>query len=231
MAGRVAHAFDNVLTGILGFAELSLSLTSDATLHQYLGEVLQAAQNGTQLTQQLHLFHRCASVGTGPTRLAYVIADEEMRQRQALDGQITLTVLVPNDLPAVALDGEPLRHVLGHLLDNARESLNGKGEVTLTARRSELDLGACRALYGSPRPGPCVEITIADSGGGLSAETRRRLFREPFVTTKPRHRGLGLAVVYRILSAHHGGFQIEPGPRGGTVARVCLPLTPARPAT
>jgi signal transduction histidine kinase len=227
MAGRVAHAFDNVLTGILGFAELMLGQSSDPTLEQYVGEVLQAAQIGVQLTQQLHLFHRCGTAGGGPTRLATVLADAEHRLRSTLASGIDLVVTVPNDLPAVAVDDEPLRHVLDHLLENARESLNGPGSIHLTAQRSELDAATCATLYGRPQPGPCVEVTIADTGCGLSAEARQRLIREPFFTTKPRHRGLGLAVVHRILSAHHGGFQLEAGPRGGTIARVYLPLANA----
>jgi signal transduction histidine kinase len=230
ISGRVAHAFDNVLTGILGFAELTLHQASDATLQQYLGEVLQAAQNGIQLTQQLHLFHRCAVTGSGPTRVAAIMLDEEMRLRQVLDERTELTVDVPNDLPAVALDGEPLRQVLAQLLNNARESLAGSGTIRVSARAEELTTAACAPLYGSPRPGPCVALTVADSGGGLSAEARQRLFHEPFFTTKPRHRGLGLAVVYRILHAHHGGFQLEAGPERGTRAHVYLPLASASAA-
>ena len=224
ISGRVAHAFDNVLTGIVGFAELALSQATDPTLQQYLGEVLQASQLGIQLTQQMHQFNRCATPGTGPTRVALVAADEEGRLRQTLNPRVTLTVAVPNDLPPVAIDPDPLRQVLGHLLDNACESLSGGGTVSLSARLSALDEPACGRLFGSPRPGRCLEVTIADSGGGLSPEARQRLFREPFFTSKPRHRGLGLAIVYRILHAHHGGFQLEAGPQGGTVARVFLPL-------
>ncbi len=231
ISGRAAHAFDNVLTGILGFAELTLQMVSDATLQQYLGEVLQAAQNGTQLTQQLHLFHRCAVLSSGPTRLAAVVMDEEMRLRQTLPPQVELTVEVPNDLPAVGLDGEPLRQVLAQLLNNAHESLAGPGRITLSAQAMELNAATCASLYGNPRPGPCVVLTVADSGTGLSADARQRLFHEPFFTTKPRHRGLGLAVVYRILHAHHAGFQLEPAPEHGMRALVYLPLATATAPT
>lgn len=229
MSGRVAHAFDNVLTGILGFTELTLSMAADATLQQYLSEVLQAAQSGIQLTQQLHLFNRCAAAGAGPVRLPLVVAEEEVRVRQALDGRTQLTVDVPDDLPPLGLEAESLRQVLWQLLDNARESLTGTGAISLAARKAVLDGAACAGLYGRPRPGECVEITVADSGSGITPEARQRLFREPFFTTKPRHRGLGLAIVYRILHAHHGGLQLEAGPQGGTRARVYLPLaaTPA----
>lgn len=223
MSGRVAHAFDNILTGIVGFSELTLTQTTDAILQQYLGEVLQAAQAGIQLTQQLHLFNRCAVRGSGPTRLALVVADEEIRLGQSLDPQVEFKVELTQDLPPVGLDAEPLRQVISQLTDNARESLTGPGRITLSARKVVVDLASCADLYGNPSPGPAIEITVSDTGCGLSPEARQRLFREPFFTTKPRHRGLGLAVVYRILQVHQGGFQLEAGPQGGTHARVYLP--------
>jgi signal transduction histidine kinase len=227
MSGRIAHAFDNVLTGILGFTELTLSMATDATLQQYLGEVLQAAQSGIQLTQQLHLFNRCAASGAGPVRLCMVVTEEEVRLRQALDEKIELNIDVPGDLPAVGLEAEPLRQVLCQLLDNARESLAGAGTISLSAQKAEIDAATCAGLYGRPQPGECIEVIVADTGGGLGADARQRLFRDPFFSTKPRHRGLGLAIVYRILHAHHGGLQLEASPRGGTRARVFLPLASA----
>ena len=74
--------------------------------------------------------------------------------------------------------------------------------------------------------GPHVLVTVSDTGAGIKPEVRRRLFAEPFFTTKVRHRGLGLAVAFRILSAHRGGVQLDPAPPPGpgTVARVVLPL-------
>ena len=73
-------------------------------------------------------------------------------------------------------------------------------------------------------------MTIGDDGPGISAATHARLFREPFFTTKPRHRGLGLAVAYRCAAAHGGGVRLDPPAPGtsGVVARLALPIAPAR---
>jgi len=225
ISGRVAHAFDNVLTGILGFAELTLTQTEPrSSVRGFIEEVLRAAQNGVELTQQLHLFSRCAIPTAGPTTLAYAIEEEEARQRGLLEPTTSFTVRIDPDLPAVAIDAGLLRQVLGQLLDNAREALTGPGTITLTARRAVLGANGVGGLLGHPLPGPCVEVTVADSGPGLSADTRRRLLHEPFFTTKPRHRGLGLPVVYRILEAHRGCFRIESEPGQGTTVRLFLPL-------
>jgi signal transduction histidine kinase len=225
LSGRVAHAFDNVLTGIVGFAELTLSQTaSDWAAHQYVTEVLRAAQGGVQLTQQLHTFSRCSAAGKGPTSLALLIADEEARMVQLVGAQVRIQFGVPRDLPPVALDAEALRQVLVQLLENARESVGTAGTITLTAQSFELP-GAERSEWlGNPEPGPAVVVAIKDSGNGVSAEASQRLFVEPFFSTKPRHRGVGLAIVCRTLFSHRGGFRLEPATGGGTVARVLLPL-------
>jgi signal transduction histidine kinase len=225
LTGRVAHAFDNVLTGIVGFAELTLSQTpSDSAPHQYVAEVLRAAQGGVQLTQQLHMFSRCASTGLGPTSLALLAADEEERFVQMAGPQVRVQFNVPRDLPLVAIDAEALRQLMVHLLQNARESLVGGGTISLTARPYDLAPAERLEWQGNPEPGPALEMMIADSGSGLSAEARQRLFVEPFFSTKPRHRGIGLAIVCRTVFSHGGGFRLEPAPGGGTLARTLLPV-------
>jgi signal transduction histidine kinase len=226
ISARVAHAFDNLLTGILGFAELTLSQTEASSPNRsFLDEVVRAAQQGVQLTQQLHFFSRCAVPTVGPATLAYVIGEEEARLRGAIPTGTRLTVDVPADLPSVAMDAELLRQIIGHLADNAREAMTS-GTLSITARRATLEPPAMADLLGQPVPGPCVEVIVTDSGPEISADVRRRLFQEPFFSTKPRHRGLGLAIVYRVLQAHRGCFRLVTGPKGTSV-HLFLPLAPA----
>lgn len=227
ISARIAHAFDNILTGILGFAELTLGQTPAASPNrQFLEEVVRAAQQGVQLTQQLHFFSRCAVPTVGPAVVAYATAEEEARLGNLLPPDVKFRVEVPADLPPVAIDAELLRQVLAHLLDNAREALAGPGSIVLTARRAELPAGADNDLLGQPVQGACVEIVVADSGPEIAPEVRRRLFQEPFFSTKPRHRGLGLAIVYRIVQAHRGCFRVASGPTATTVT-LYLPLAVA----
>jgi signal transduction histidine kinase len=69
-----------------------------------------------------------------------------------------------------------------------------------------------------------VEVRVADDGPGLTDEAKRRMFVEPFYTTKFRHRGLSLAVVYRMLYAHRGGVQADGQTGKGATMRVVFPL-------
>jgi len=103
--------------------------------------------------------------------------------------------------------------------------------VRVAARPIELTDADARAYLGRVGVGGYLQITVSDTGPGIKPEVRRRLFVEPFYTTKVRHRGLGLAIAYRVLCAHRGGIQIEPvpSPGTGTQVRVVLPLAAARP--
>jgi signal transduction histidine kinase/ActR/RegA family two-component response regulator len=226
---RLAHDFGNVLTGILGFTELALAqqVPANTPLHTYLQEVYRAAQAGAQLTSHLRLFSRRQSATSRSCPLPVVLAEQEARLFSAREAGVNLRLNVPTDLPAVALDSEQLTYVLTALLDNAREALLGPGSISVSARLSEMSEADCRDLFGSAQPGPHVEITIADTGIGLSPDAQRRLFSEPFFTTKPRRRGFGLSTAYGILHAHRGGIRLHPGAEHGVVARVLLPVAPS----
>jgi signal transduction histidine kinase/ActR/RegA family two-component response regulator len=223
---RLAHDFGNVLTGILGFTELALAqqVPANTSLHSYISEVYRAAQAGAQLTQQLRLFSRRQAGSSRSCPVNAVLTEQETRLCAAREAGVNLRLNLPTDLPPVALDSEHLGYILSALLDNAREALLGPGSISVSARAVELGESECRELFGSLRPGPHVEVIIADTGIGLSPEVQKRLFSEPFFTTKPRRRGCGLAVAYGILQAHRGGFRLYPGEERGVVARVLLPV-------
>jgi signal transduction histidine kinase/CheY-like chemotaxis protein len=224
---RLAHDYGNVLTSILGYTELSLSQVSDSSpVRRYLNEVYCGAQQGAVLTDRLRLFARRPTPSPQATPLAPVFAEQQVRWRSAGPG-VELNLDVPANLPPVALAWDALRDLFGPLLDNAREASEPKGRVTVTARLGRLSSVEGLALWGSVRPGPHVCIEISDTGSGLSPDAEKKLFREPFFTNKARHRGLGLATVYGVLTSHRGGFRLLPGWQGGLTARVYLPLAAA----
>ncbi len=232
LTGKLAHDFGNVLTGILGFAELTLPLLpAGSTAHRYVNEVWQAAQAGAGWVEKLRLFSRRRGK-TGPAAVAAAVAAEEARVRSAWGDEIAFHVAMPTDLPPVAVAPESVRQILAPLLDNAREALLGSsqpgattgGVVTLSARVTELTEANCLELVGGAAPGRVVEVAITDTGSGLSAEARRRLFHEPFYSARVRHRGLGLAIVYGVLQSCGGGLRFGPDPVCGTAVRVFLPV-------
>lgn len=105
-------------------------------------------------------------------------------------------------------DGRELVQVFQNLIENAVQACPEGGRVSIATRMTAPDR---------------FEISIADSGEGIATDIRDKVF-EPFFTTRSKGTGLGLAVVRRVVKEHGGSVDLEPGPQGGTVATVCLPL-------
>jgi signal transduction histidine kinase len=163
--------------------------------------------------------------------VATAVSREEARLRPLHPAGFELTAEVPAGLPPVGMEAGPLGVVLGHLLQNAIEGGGHPPRVAVSARMVDLSAADAKGYLGSVRPGPHVEVRVQDAGNGIKPEVRARLFAEPFYTTKTRHRGLGLAVVFRTLYAHHGGIRLDsPVPADvGTSVRVVLPPGAVRP--
>lgn len=233
IAGRMAHDFDNILTGIVGFSDLALPLVpSGSQAASYIAEIAKVGQRGIQFTQQLHQLSRSGQHKPTAGSVALAVAREEGRLKPQMHPHLRVEKELPVQLPNVALDTSVLQVVLGHILENAVEACPQGGSVRVSARVQALGPAEARTFLGRVKPGEHVVVSVVDSGSGLKPEVRRRLFVEPFFTTKVRHRGLGLAIVYRILWVHHGGISLEPvlPPASGTQVRLALPLATA-PAT
>jgi signal transduction histidine kinase len=235
VTGRLSHDFGNYLTGIMGFTELSMSLVPpDSTLQHYLQEVLESARQGAEWIRRLHLFCQRSAPQSWPAPLSSVLAEEEARLRSAGTVDLRWVNNLPKDLPLLAIDAGALQTLITELVNNTREACNNQGTITFTARARELTDVDCRALLGAPQPGQCVELTVADDGPGIAADDRPKLLRDLFFSSKPKHRGLGLLIVFGILQRFRGGLRILPADGKGTVVQLVLPvtaiagLTPAR---
>lgn len=226
IAGRMAHDFDNILTGIIGFADLSRPLLQPGTpLAKYVGEIGKVGQRGVVFTQQLHRLSQSGQANPAPGSVAEAWSAELARVQPQLPSTVSVESDVPRNLPPAQMEVSLLGIVLGHLLDNAIEAVPAAGPIRVTANTVDLEPSDSTRFLGKVRSGPHLEVAIADRGPGVKPAVRKKLFVEPFFTTKVRHRGLGLAIVYRNLYAHHGGIRLEsvPPPDTGTIARVVIP--------
>jgi signal transduction histidine kinase len=232
IAGRMAHDFDNILTGIIGFSDLAQPMMqAGSQAAGFIAEIAKVGQRGIVFTQQLHQLSRSGQTKPSPGSVSAAIAKEEQRLKPQMSPNLRIEKDVPASLAQVAVDGGPLQMALGHLLENAVGACPQGGVVRVGARPIELTEAEARTYLGKPGAGSHLLVTISDTGAGMKPEVRRRLLVEPFFTTKVRHRGLGLAIAYRILCAHRAGMQIDsvPPPGTGTQVRVVLPLATARP--
>ena len=106
VAGKIAHDFDNIFTGVVGFAEMAQSLLTPGSLpHQYVTEIFSAGNRGIVFTAQLHQMSRCGSARPTPTSVSSVLAREEARLKKIPNLNVRLQFASPTDLPAVAIDG------------------------------------------------------------------------------------------------------------------------------
>lgn len=232
IAGRMAHDFDNLLQGIIGFSDLAQPMLSPGSQPaSFVAEISKVGQRGILFTQQLHHLSRSGQVKPSPGAVGLALTKEESRLKATAHNGVRIEKELGANLPPVAVEAGPLQAVLGHLLENAVEACPAGGVVRVTARPVELSEADARGYLGRVGVGGYLQITVSDTGAGIKPEVRRRLFVEPFFTTKVRHRGLGLAIAYRVLCSHRGGIQIEPvsSPGTGTQVRVVLPLAAARP--
>ena len=231
IAGRMAHDFDNLLQGIIGYADLTLPLVPpNSQPAKYIADLAKVGHRGVQFTQQLHQLSRSGQAKPQPGQLPQCLAKEDARLRAATPTGVQVRIDVPTACALVGMENGPLTAMVGHLLENAVEASPPHAVVTVSARPVDLTAADARGYLGRVSAGPHVELTVQDAGPGIKPEVRSKLFAEPFFTTKVRHRGLGLAIVYRSLHAHAGGIRIDPAPSPdtGTVVRVVLPPA-ARP--
>jgi signal transduction histidine kinase len=221
VSGRMAHDFDNVLTGIIGFADLSLPLVpQNSQAQKFLQQIKEIGTRGTHFTQLLRQLGRSGQKQPYTCKLQDVLSEELTRLQHHAKRGVQFSAIAGDELPELAIDRTPLQHVLQHLLDNAAEALKGAGRVTLQSRVVDLTADQAKNYRGDVKPGFHVEVTIEDDGPGFAEAIINKVLVEPFVTNKVRHRGLGLAIVYRTLTTYNGGLRLESSATPGRGASV-----------
>jgi CheY-like chemotaxis protein len=219
MASGVAHDFNNILAAILGRVQLILHHAEDSTLRRWLQVIERAALDGAQTVRQIQEFTRIRRDQPAETvDLTQVVHDAvemtQTRWRDHTQSQGLEVRLVTDLAPVPPVDGHPaeLRQVLTNLILNAVDALPHGGTITITTRTA----------------GAAVEVSVADTGVGMSDEVRRRIF-EPFFSTKgPKGTGLGLAMVYGIVARHGGEVAVESREGAGSTLTIRLPLGAGR---
>ncbi|MEO8226788.1 MAG: PAS domain-containing protein, partial [Gemmatimonadota bacterium] len=225
LAGGVAHDFNNMLMIIIGFADfLSHAFDADDPRRLDAEEIRKAAERAAGLTRQLLAFGRQQLVKPQAVDLNAVIRDMELMLRPLLGEAIALTsALAATGI--VRADRGQLEQVVMNLALNARDAMAGGGRLSIETRDVVLDEDQAYRQFGlDVAGGEYVRLVVRDTGGGMDAVTRARIF-EPFFTTKPpaENSGLGLAVVYGIVSQSGGYIWVESQLLQGTSFTIWLP--------
>jgi two-component system cell cycle sensor histidine kinase/response regulator CckA len=228
LAGGVAHDFNNALTVIMGSTEVLAEATpSDTEAAAMLDEIRTATDRAASLTRQLLAFSRKDVVAPRIIDFNVLVSQTERMLRRLLEEDIELTVLLDPAIAHVRVDSGQWDQVLMNLAVNARDAMTGCGRLTIRTRDRQVDADSADPVRGI-RPGRYVEVSISDTGSGMSEEVMSRIF-EPFFTTKGvgHGTGLGLAVVYGIVRHSGGHIDVRSEVNAGTTFTIIIPTVDA----
>ena len=223
LAGGVAHDFNNMLAGIMGYADLLLARETDPVRQKYLQAILSSASRSAELTQKLLAFGRRGKNRVESINLATLIEECLVILQPSMAPDLRV-VMELDHIPTVDGDPSQIHQALLNLCINAVEAMPGHGTLSLSTRPFALEPGSLAGF--DLDPGAYVEIRVTDTGPGISPEVQQRMF-EPFYTTKNRSgaagTGLGLSTAYGIIRAHKGAIRVQSGLGRGTTFQVYLP--------
>jgi two-component system, cell cycle sensor histidine kinase and response regulator CckA len=224
LVAGVAHDFNNLLTVIAGFADLSLDhkqLPSD--IRADIEEILKAARSAASVIRQLLVFARRSITMPQLTDINRVVAQMNLMLGRLIGENIKLNAKLAADLKPALIDPAQLEQVIVNLVVNARDAMSGGGLLTIETENVVLDEEWARRHAGGAA-GVFVRLAVTDTGIGMDEEVRRQVF-EPFFTTKEADRGsgLGLAMVYRAVKRAGGSIWFDSEVGVGTTFAVYLP--------
>ena len=231
LAGGVAHDFNNILTAIVGYADLlAAEFTGTNSRHlEDLEEIRKAARRAAALTRQLLAFSRKQVLEPRIIDMNGVVMNLEKMLRSLISENISLQTHLATDLAAARADPNQLEQVIMNLAINARDAMPEGGSLTIETGNATLDEDYA-AQHVSVLPGEYVMLAVTDTGCGMDEHTKARIF-EPFFTTKApgRGTGLGLSTVYGIVKQSGGNIWLYSEPNKGTTFKVYLPAVHAAP--
>ncbi|AGZ35971.1 MULTISPECIES: nitrogen regulation protein NR(II) [Pseudomonas] len=219
LTGGLAHDFNNLLTIILNSARMALVSQDPKRVQRMLEHILDAGKRGTELTQQLLSFARHRQLDVTRIAPAELIASTRGLLEHALPSDIELNERLQPDLPLIEVDAGQLQMVLLNLLFNARDAIEGPGQINIEVDAVEL-AGEVEGLRGR-----YVRFEVRDTGAGIDPQTLPRIF-EPFFTTKAfgKGTGLGLSQVYGFAKQSNGAICVESATGQGTCMSLYLPV-------
>ena len=227
LAGGIAHEFNNILSAILGYAEIAeLQLPENEPARRDVGHIIAAGQRATDLIRQILTFSRQEEEELRPVKIQFVIKEALKLLRSSLPTSIELQSEIDPDCGLVLADPVQIHQVLMNLCSNARQAMAGEQGI-LTIRLSELGPGSVSGPS-CPGPGRWLDLEVSDTGVGMEPQVWERIF-DPFFSTKKKGQGtgLGLSVVHGIVKSHGGEIVVDSEPGRGTTFHIYLPLIEA----
>ena len=212
LTAGIAHEFRNGLATIHGYARLLDLNALPTTYHPHLHGIRQETEALGEVVTNFLNFAKPAQLMLSPVDLQAIAeraADEVRAETKTRGGD----VVVRGEFPVIEGDDVLLRQAFSNVLRNAVEACVDAATIPKIVVDGRVE-------------GSTVRVTVDDNGPGIPVADRERVFR-PFVTTKGRGTGLGLALVQKIIVTHNGRIQLASNPGGGASVQIVLPLPPS----
>ena len=224
LAGGIAHDFNNILSAVIGYTEMALKdVEKDSLLQSNLREVLNAGERAKDLVKQILTFSRQAEQELKPVQIKHVAMEALKLLRASLPTTIEIHQTIESN-SAVLADLTQIHQVLMNLCTNASHAMQeegGKLEVSLVDVEIDRDFATRHPGF---LPGPYLQLSVIDTGHGMSPDVLNRIF-DPFFTTKKKGEGtgMGLSVVHGIVKSHDGEVVVHSEPGKGTTFNIYFP--------
>lgn len=225
LAGGVAHDFNNILSAVIGYAQLAkINMEDPQEAISDIDEILKAGYRAQNLVKQILTFSR-----KGEQKLEsfkpYIIVKEALKLMRA---SIPSTIEIQEDIDpssgTVTADPTNIQQVLMNLCTNALHAMeNEQGVLKVSLRQKDLSDADVEGELGISA-GSFIEINVSDTGHGMDKETVSRIF-EPYFTTKNTGSGMGLSVVHGIIRGYGGMIKVESDIDQGTTFKVYIPVS------
>ena len=225
LAGGVAHDFNNMLAGIVGAAELlNLKLANNPN-KPLIDLVINTAGRAADLTRKLLIFSRKNELNAERIDINQVISDTVAILEHSIDKRINIQQSRGATRSIIIGDRDLLQNALLNICLNSRDAMPNGGSLTISTEETFFDENYCNASSFALIPGPYLQVSVEDTGSGISKRDQSRIF-EPFYTTKEvgKGTGLGLAAVYGSMTQHQGAIQVESEENKGTIIHLYFPL-------
>jgi len=220
MAGGLAHHLNNLMTVITGYSEMLLTRVPEADpRHGEIVKIRTAGERAAELTRQLLAFSRLQVLRPREVDVNLFISHLSMTLRNLAGHSVRFTFSPGDGVGTIQVDPDHLRRTLTHLVANARDAMPGGGElrvITTAVEQVEPIEG------GESARGRYALLTVQDSGCGMDAEARNRIF-EPFYSLKSGREGMGLPSLYGFVKQSGGYIFVDSRPGDGTTFRIYFP--------
>lgn len=226
LAGGVAHDFNNMLSIIMGYAEILVrGLPEDDPIKVKTLEIISAAERSRDLTRQLLAFARKQTLDMKPLDLNHIVEGFEKMLKRTLQENVETTIRLSPSPCFFEGDVGQIEQIILNLAVNAQDAMPDGGTLIMETSTVYLDDTYTRT-HTEVHPGHYVMLSVSDTGMGMSPETLEKIF-EPFYTTKDvgKGTGLGLSTVYGIVKQHGGSISVYSESGKGTSFRIYFPKT------